>query len=262
MSKKRVILLGRKVGAGKALSWLLKHNVEVPLVVVQPEETGEESLGSIARKHGIPVLRGSKKLYTLIAKNDRRIRNVNVVVSYLCAERIRQPLIDLASHGCVNFHPAPLPDYKSRAGYNTAILDGKKNYGVSVHYIDSEKFDDGPIINVLRFAIDSEKETAYSLEKKSQQNLFKLFEQTTPRLLVHKRLKTTPNKGGLYLTSAQLEALKVVKPTDSRDVIDRKIRAFFFPPHNGAMIEIGGKRYTLLNHAVLELMNTLLKQKI
>ena len=261
MSKKRVILLGRKAGAGKALSWLLKHNIEVPLVVVHPAEAGPESLAGVAKKHRIPVLRNSRQLYSMITKKDRRVRNIDLVISYLCAERIRDPLIKLGKLGCVNFHPAPLPDYKSRAGYSTAILDGRREYGVSTHYIDSEKFDDGPIITVVRFKMDASSDTAYSLEKKAQTRLFTLFEKTIPRLLKGKRLPTTPNKGGLYLTLKELEQRKVVKLTDSPEIIDRKIRAFFFPPYTGATIDIGGKTYTLVNADVLQLIDSLLKQK-
>jgi len=35
------------------------------------------------------------------------------------------------------------------------------------------------------------------------------------------------------------------------DDIDLKIRAFWFPPYNGAYIEVKGNKYTLINNFIL-----------
>ena len=34
--------------------------------------------------------------------------------------------------------------------------------------------------------------------------------------------------------------------------IDNKIRAFWFPPYDGASLEVDGKTYTLVNRSILE----------
>ena len=38
--------------------------------------------------------------------------------------------------GCLNFHPAPLPDLRGVGGYNVAILEGMREWGVSCHFVD------------------------------------------------------------------------------------------------------------------------------
>jgi methionyl-tRNA formyltransferase len=172
-------------------------------------------------------------------------------VSYLFWERMRESLIKVGTLGCVNFHPAPLPDYKSRAGYNTAILDGKSEFGVSAHFVDSEQFDAGPIIKVLRFPIDPQRETVLSLEPKAQHKLYELYEQVMMMFASGEPISTTPNEGGLYLTAKELEALKEVVSTDSPEVVSRKIRAFFYPPYQGAYVVRDGVKYTLLDDAML-----------
>ena len=43
-----------------------------------------------------------------------------------------------------------------------------------------------------------------------------------------------------------LEAMEV-KPGDD---VDAKIRAFWFPPHEGAYINIDGKKYMLINEMI------------
>ena len=195
----------------------------------------------------------------MIERDDPRIGDIDLVISYLFWDKIKQPLINLAHNGCINFHPAPLPDYKSRAGYNTAILDQRNDFGVSAHFIDSEEFDAGPIIKVLKFPIDSSKETAFSLEKTAQEKMSVLFKEVVDMLLKGEPIKTTPNKGGLYLTSEQLEAMKNIDiRNNSAAEINRKIRAFFFPPYKGAKLAIQGEEFTLINDDVLAYIHKLI----
>ena len=70
----------------------------------------------------------------------RRARraDVDLVVSFLFWNRIREPLISLGRIGCLNFHPAPLPDFRGVGGYNVAILEGLREWGVSCHFVDEQ----------------------------------------------------------------------------------------------------------------------------
>lgn len=249
---KKVILLGRKPGARQALLYLLKNGIKVPLVVAQKDEACEKNLYQTARAGNIRVI-SANKLYDLIKEKNAAVGNVDLIISYLFWSRIKKPLIDLGRQGCINFHPAPLPDYKGRAGYNTAILDKRAWFGVSAHYIDSEDFDSGPIIKVLTFPIDPDTETVLHLEATSQRKLSELFETVIDMFRRGEEIKTTANKGGIYLSADELEALKRVDlEKDSPEIIDRKIRAFFYPPHTGAKISASGREYTLANEAVLK----------
>lgn len=256
---KKVILMGRKPGAAQALEYVLDAGISVPFVVAQKDEAYEKNLYQTASGRGIRVI-SDRELYELIEQKHKDAQNVDLVISYLFWNRIKKPLIDVARLGCVNFHPAPLPDYKGRAGYNTAILDQRASFGVSSHYIDSEDFDSGPIIKVLTFPMDPNTETALSLEATSQIKLYKLFEEVMGIFIRGEEIVTTPNKGGTYLTAEELESLKEVDlEKDSPEVIDRKIRAFFFPPHTGATITVNGQKHTLANDAVLKLLSKKLR---
>ena len=44
-------------------------------------------------------------------------------VSILYWRKLESTFLDAPRLGIINFHPAPLPDYKGTAGYNMAILD-------------------------------------------------------------------------------------------------------------------------------------------
>lgn len=246
----KVVFLGKKPGAAAAIGFLLNQGVKVAAIVVR-KQNGKE-IYALAKKHGLLIFEDDKALYEMINKKDKRLADVDLVISYLFWKKIRTPLIKLGTKGCVNFHPAPLPDYKGLAGYNTAILDQRADYGVSAHFIKSEDFDSGPIIKVLKFPIDSKQETVISLERKSQAQLLLLFQKVITDFIKGAKLKTKKNQGGVYINKEQFEKLKAVNLNkDSLETIDRKIRAFFFPPYAGAYITIKGEKYTLLNQAAL-----------
>ena len=61
----------------------------------------------------------------------------------------------------------------------------------------------------------------------------------------------------LYLSKKQFEENKIVDTNTSSEEIDNKIRAYWFPPYEGATIILDGKRYTLINEEIIKsLVNT------
>lgn len=250
---KNVIFLGRKPLASEAVEYLLTKGIKIKLIVADENDNYKIKLKDTAEKFNIPIFYDDSIIYQMIDKQDELVTDIDLIISYLFPKRIKYPLINLAKRGCINFHPAPLPDYKSRAGYNTAILDQRKDFGVSAHFIDSEKFDSGPIIKVLKFPIDVNRETAFSIEKKSQIKLLELLQDIIDMLQTQDKIDVYENKGGLYLKKEQLEKLKEIDLNkDSLEDINRKIRAFFFPPYAGAKIKIKGQDFTLINDDILD----------
>ncbi|OGN24131.1 MAG: hypothetical protein A3G51_02555 [Candidatus Yanofskybacteria bacterium RIFCSPLOWO2_12_FULL_43_11b] len=260
---KNVIFMGKKPLAVSAFEYLLQRGINVKLVVAMVDEPFENNLANAALSHGIPLYTDPKEIYELIDSGDEMFRDVDLVISYLFWKRMKNGLIKLPKWGCVNFHPAPLPDYKGRAGYNTAILDKRDDFGVSAHFIDSEEFDVGPIIKVTKFKIEHDKETAYSLEAKSQQKMLELFKEVINLFTSNEEIQISPNSGGLHLTGEQLEEMKKVDlAKDSAEEIDRKVRAFFFPPYTGAKLIVGEKEFTLVNQGILNLFHEKINKKL
>ena len=240
----RVVFMGKsKRSAVRALDWLVEHGVEVPAVVApEPDETLHEQqrLDLAARRHGLALV-SEKELYA------DPPAEVDAVVSFLFWNLIREPLLSLGRVGCLNFHPAPLPDFRGIGGYNVAILEGLPSWGVSCHFVD-ERFDTGDLVEVERFAIDGAAETAFSLDLKSQQHLVGLFERVMQRALDGEPLPREPQGEGRHVSRAEFEGLRVVQPGDD---VSRKLRAFWYPPWPGAVIEVEGHRLTLVDDRLL-----------
>ena len=56
------------------------------------------------------------------------------------------------------------------------------------------------------------------------------------------------------MSENQMNDMKVLhlETLAQEEDLDTKIRAFWFPPYDGAYVEINGKKYTLVNEEILK----------
>jgi methionyl-tRNA formyltransferase len=132
-------------------------------------------------------------------------------------------------------------------GYNVAVLEGMSEWGVSCHFVEAD-FDTGDIVEVERFPVDPDTATAFSLDLESQERLYGLFQRVLRRALADEDLPRTPQGEGRYVDRAEFEALRRVRPGDD---LDRKLRAFWYPPYPGAVLEVDGRELTLVDEGLL-----------
>ena len=107
---------------------------------------------------------------------------------------------------------------------------------MSCHFVDGT-IDTGDLVEVERFPIDPDQETALSLDVLSQERLLALFQRVMSRALAGEELPREPQGEGRYVSREELEELRVVHPGDD---LERKLRAFWYPPWPGAVIEVDG----------------------
>lgn len=242
----KVIYMGKdKKSTLEGLKYLIEKGVRIAAVVGQ-SDTKKGELVELAKKSKIEVL-----TYEKLVSNPRRFRDIDLIISFLFWKKIEKSLINLPKIGCINLHPAPLPDFRGVAGYNFAVYEGLRQWGVTAHYVD-ETIDTGDIIKVNRFAINPEEETAFSLEAKTQEHLLELFKEIIIEAGAKGSLPRSPQGNGRYISKKEFENLRKITKNDTLDEIERKIRAFWFPPFQGAVIEMYGKEFTLVNEKLLE----------
>jgi methionyl-tRNA formyltransferase len=242
----KAVFMGKnKRSAALALEHLVERGCEVLAVVAaeaDPLTRPEQRLDLVAGRHGLPLV-ADEDLYA----GSVDLAGVDLVISFLFWRRIREPLLSGPRIACLNFHPAPLPDLRGVGGYNVAILEGRGEWGVSAHVVD-EQIDTGDLVAVERFPIDSGTATAFSLDLESQARLLELFRAVIDGLLAGGELPREPQGEGRYVSREELEELRVVRPGDD---VRRKVRAFWYPPHPGAVVELEGTRYTLVDEELL-----------
>lgn len=240
-----IIFMGRKKYSAELLEWTLNQGIGIKAVVTDSHFTNSPTAEK-AKKLGLPVI-SMEDVEVLLSKENH---GIDLVVSYLFWRKIKEPLISGPRYGCINFHPALLPDWRGTAGYNIAILEKLSQWGATAHYVDSE-IDTGNIIKSFKFNFDYRLETAQSLEKKTQEIQVELYKSVILDVKDKGVLDSVKQNGdeGIYISRNQMESMK--KVDFDTDDIDLKIQAFWFPPYNGAYIEFENKKYTLVNDFIL-----------
>lgn len=139
----RILLFGNGERARVSLQRLVDEGETLVGVVTRDGGT-DNNLANAAIKLGIPVVRpknvNDPKFLTELNKFHS---DCNLSITY--DQIIRSPLIELAPHGFVNFHPGKLPKYRGRSTINWAIINGESEIGITAHYIDGG-IDTGDII--------------------------------------------------------------------------------------------------------------------
>ena len=232
-----------KRSAARALDWLVEEGAEVVAVTADAPDSftrDEQRVDLVAERHGLAIV--SDEELQAAPPDD-----VDLVISFLYWRRIREPLLSAGRAGCLNFHPAPLPDMRGVGGYNVAVLEGMTEWGVSCHFVDPE-LDTGDLVEVERFPIDADAATAFSVDLVSQERLLGLFQRVMRRALSGEELPREPQGSGRYVSREEFESLRRVRPGDD---LDRKRRAFWYPPYPGALIEVDGRELTLVDERLL-----------
>lgn len=247
----KMIFMGRKKYAAAMLEWTVQQGIEVKFVCTD-DQFSNSPTAYTAKRLQIPIISMEAAEEYIINNPDE----IDLAVSYLYWRKIRKPLIDIPKYGCVNFHPAILPDWRGTAGYNVAILNKLQEWGATAHYVD-ENIDTGSIIKIHKFSFDYRIETAYSLEKKTQEIQMGLYKSVMLDVMQHGRLhcKEQNLNNGVYISKKEMINMMCIDPHSITSAdLDLKIRAFWFPPYDGAGFYIDGKFYTLINKEILKML--------
>jgi methionyl-tRNA formyltransferase len=240
MNPIRVLLLGRKRVTADTLRVLVRDPRFELIGVVTDSHLADSPTVAAASALGVAVLDHQR----VAEEAERHILVPDFVVSVLYWRKLKGAMLfSDCRFGVLNFHPAPLPDYKGCGGYNFAILDGLSQWATTAHYVD-DGIDTGPIIEVRRFPICPATSTARSLERASMNLMSEQIVELLDRVATTRsRLTAYKNEGGRYISRQEMNDAKQIVPGDD---VERKARAFFFPPYEGAWTMVQGVRCTVL----------------
>lgn len=250
MKSYKVILLGSKPGSVVVLNYLLQLGWDVVAVVVsnifEYDWIPGAKLDEEARKKNIPV-------YT--NQTDLPDESVDFVISYMYRHLVKQRTREMASTAAINFHAGPLPEYGGWAFYNLALLEEVKEYGCTCHYMDNG-FDTGPLLKVRKFPIEHEKETAVSLERKTQKEMVLLFKEFCELVESEQPLPINSQEESRmrYMTFDEFNRLKEIPHDADEYTVQKYARAFWYPPYQCA--------YIVYNESKIEVIPTLAKEEI
>ena len=187
---------------------------------------------------------------------------VDYIISYLYPCIIPKIVLDSAREYAINFHPAP-PKYPGIGGYNYAIWNGDKTYGVTCHEME-EKVDSGQIYNVQTFSLMGD-ESVKELKERSMKCLYILFECIINDLIQDGRIyqtvededtkwHTPPYTREDFQKACEIDILDFIDIMEYGGMVkfnpkhlERKIRAFYFPrARDYPYFLINGKKYKVI----------------
>jgi len=122
------------------------------------------SLAQMSAETGVPVVH-TKNVNAPDSLATLQTWQPDVVVSVYLNQLIKKPIIELATRGVINVHPARLPHNRGLFPYFWALANGDAETGVTVHWVDI-RFDTGEILVQRAFPIKPD-DTVLSLAGKS-----------------------------------------------------------------------------------------------
>ncbi len=130
-----VVFAYHNVGV-RCLSVLLAHGIQVVLVVTHRDNPKEniwfESVGQLARLHGIPVVYPDDP-NTAEFQQQLTALAPDFLFSFYYRNMLKPELLALASRGAFNMHGSLLPQYRGRVPVNWAIINGETETGATLH---------------------------------------------------------------------------------------------------------------------------------
>ena len=148
--------MGTPEFAYNVLDNLIK-NTNVVMVVSQPDREKDRKgniiyspCKKLALENNIEVFQPLK-----IREDYQRIleKEPDIIITCAYGQIIPKELLDYPKYGCINVHASLLPKLRGGAPIHHAIIDGYKETGVTIMYMD-EKMDSGDIITQSKINID------------------------------------------------------------------------------------------------------------
>lgn len=181
---KRIVFMGTPDFSVPILHKLVKSEYEVVLAVTQPDRPKGRKRAITpppvkveAEKHGIPVYQPEKLRDSY---EEILAYQPDLIVTAAYGQLLPNALLEGPEFGCINVHASLLPELRGGAPIHYAIMQGKKETGITIMYM-VEKLDAGDILTQQSVPID-DKDHVGTLHDKLSEVGTTLLMDTLPRL--------------------------------------------------------------------------------
>jgi methionyl-tRNA formyltransferase len=227
MAAKKIVFLGSKPVGYQCLLWILdeQQKLDAEVIAILTNERREFGSG-----HNINELAGDRNIPVFSSPDE--IPECDIIYSVQYHQILRQAHIDKAKQLAVNLHMAPLPEYRGSNQFSFAIIEGKEEFGTTLHKIDT-RIDHGDILFQKRFPIPENcwVDDLYKLTVDASVNLFR---QTLPHIIlgnyqpVSQQLLEAKYGTSLHYRK-EMSSLKEINLNWDKQKIERHIRATSMP---------------------------------
>ena len=187
MEKNNIIFMGTPDFAVESLKILIKSNYNILGVVTATDKKRGRGkkisfspIKNFAIKNNIPVHQPKNLKSEEFINLMKKIKpDLFVVVAFRMLPEI---IINIPQYGSINLHASLLPNYRGAAPINWVIINGERETGVTIFFIN-KKIDEGDIISKKKIKIN-EDETAGSLHDKLMKEGAKLLRDSIKKIFI------------------------------------------------------------------------------
>lgn len=225
MKDLRVVFMGTPDFAVPVLEKLIL-NTKVVLVISQPDkcvgrkrELVPTPIKKKALEYNIPVFQPEK---VKLDYEEIVLARPDIIITCAYGQIIPKVLLDLPRLGCINVHASLLPYLRGGAPLHHAIIDGYKETGVTIMYMD-ESMDTGDIISSVTYPL-KDTDTVGTVHDNLMEMGANLLMETLPSIIkgTNKRIKQDNSKATFaYNISRSDEHLDF---SGSGVLVERKVR--------------------------------------
>jgi methionyl-tRNA formyltransferase len=140
----RLVVIGQAPFGRECLQALVNQGENVVGAITVPDTGRPNPFKELAVELGLPLLQ-PRRLRDAEVYEWVKFRNPDLLVLVFVTDYVPPSVIQLATHGGINYHPSLLPKYRGGNAIAWAIICGEKETGVTIHYID-EGIDTGDIV--------------------------------------------------------------------------------------------------------------------
>ena len=243
----RILFMGTPEISATCLKRLISDGKEIVGVVTRedkPRGRGNvmtpTAVKSLAMEYSIPVYTPSTLRDGEFMELLRELSpDLITVVAY--GKILPPEVISFAKYGCINVHVSLLPKYRGAAPMQRAIMDGERETGVTIMYMD-EGLDTGDIITAEAFPI-SDTDDFEAIHDRSAEVGARLLSETVDNIANGNITRTKQDEAkATYAKKVEKEDAKVDFSLDAVRV-NQRIRGVTpipgaFAYHNGRMLKI------------------------
>lgn len=239
---KVVVFAYHNIGC-EGIKALLRHGFDISCVFTHVDNPDEniwfDSAAALAAARGIEVAAPEDPNHPLWVARVRMMKP-DFIFSFYYRKMLGRELLAIPKKGAFNLHGSLLPKYRGRCPINWAVINGEKETGVTLHYMEARP-DSGAILAQERFAI-GDNDSALDVHKKAAKSAAALLDKVLPQLKkgAVKAVRQDEAKATYY--GGRTPADGAIDFTQSTSAVRNLVRGVTHP-YPGAFAFAGGKKY-------------------
>ncbi|MBW1705534.1 MAG: methionyl-tRNA formyltransferase [Deltaproteobacteria bacterium] len=226
--KYRAIVFGCQQIAVDCIETLLKKGVDIPRIITYElpldKVYGYKSVQEFALQQNIACDMPKQLTHDFISEIGTL--KPDLIFSFYYRKIFPHKLIAIPNLGVVNIHPSYLPTYRGCVPTAWALLNGEKETGITIHYIDGN-IDTADIIAQKKISIRDD-DTGFSLYNRCMDMGAELFEEVVDDILAGTAPRIQQPVNGSYYGALTDQQNRIDWSTPARRIVNQ-IRVFSKP---------------------------------